>query len=187
MVVEGLSIPDLDSFMRRIFSEAADQREPPPGPRALLRRDYETALNLLQRASDAFPVLMRQCQKLENEIRQLRVQAQADLNAANQVTDQWHQLALALKAKVDENEVEIARLKQRIEAAEERMAAGQQHADAVQQQASVAIGITTLFHDKIVEAFGVGSQAHAALDLIAKGGLEEQRSGPKAPPDSTPR
>jgi hypothetical protein len=169
VLVEQLEIADLDTFMRRILAEAAAE---PPMSRTLLRRDYETALNLLQRASEAVPILLQQCQALDTELREVRQQSEKDLHAANKVTDQWHQLALALKAKIDENDREITALRERIEAAEARFAAGEQQADAVRQQASTAIGIATLFHDRIVEAFGVGSQAHAAMDLLAKGGLD---------------
>jgi hypothetical protein len=169
-------LPGLDTFMQRVFEQSSPDGSAldEVGAQTLLRRDYETAFNLLQRASEAFPVLMRQCQRLEGEVRQIRVQAKADITAANGVTEQWHQLAMALKDKLDESERELAATRQRLSVAEMQMASDRRQADDAEHQASIAIGITTLFHDKIVEAFGVGSQAHSALDLVARGEVERR-------------
>ena len=136
-----------------------------------MRRDYETALMLLQRASDAFPALLRHCQHLESEMRRADVEAQDDLRVAKGETQQWQQIAVAMKMHIEEREHQIALLRKRLAAAEERLAQGHSMAQAAEQQATVAMGITTLFHDKIIDAFGVGSPAHAALDAVAQGSI----------------
>ena len=172
----SVTLPDFDSFMQRVFEQTANGGgRADPNDTSLLRRDYETAFNLLQRASEAFPVLMRRCERLEGEMRDVRSQAQAEIAAAHGVTDQWHQLAAALKEKYEESERELEGVRQRLLAAEAEVVAGRRQIVEAEHQASVAVGITTLFHDKIVEAFGVGSPAHVALDLIARGEVERQR------------
>ena len=160
--------PDLGSFMRRVFRDPADAQGGPPKV-ALLRRDYEMAFDLLTRASSAFQVLMARCQQLEAEIRQVKDQAWADVDAANQVKKQWQQLAATLKMHLEDSDSQLTALKQRIEASEARVAAEQEAAQAAEQHAAVAIDLTTLFHDKIVAAFGIGSPAHSALDAVATG------------------
>lgn len=193
------AVPDFGSFLRQVFPERQLPAERPAFPElrsaedgvlgglttrgggaALMRRDYETAFMLLQRASDAFPALLRHCQQLETEINHLRADRQAEVQDARGETQQWQQIALAMKMHIEENEHQIALLRKRLEAAEERLEAGQSMTQAAEQQASLAIGITTLFHDKIIDAFGVGSAAHAALDTVAQGGLgPEPPAGPR--------
>lgn len=190
----AVAVPDFGSFLRQIFPERPDAarlqkpselrsaedsvlgalttRSPPASP---VRRDYETAFTLLQRASDAVPALLDRCQQLEAEI----THRQADVQDARGETQQWQQIALAMKMHIEENEHQIALLRKRLAAAEERLDEGQSLTQAAEQQASVAIGITTLFHDKIIDAFGVGSAAHRALDTLAQGGLAAE---PKARP-----
>lgn len=184
------AVPDFGSFLRQVFPERQLSLEPHAFPElrstedgvlgglvtrgagaALMRRDYETAFTLLQRASDAFPALLRHCQQLEAEISHLRADREADVQDARGETQQWQQIALTMKMHIEENEHQMELLRKRLEAAEERLEAGQSLTQAAEQQANLAIGITTLFHDKIIDAFGVGSAAHTALDTVAQGGL----------------
>ena len=138
---------------------------------SLSRRDYDTAFTLLQRASTTFPALLRHCQQLESELRRVRVEAASDLQSARGETQQWQQIAVAMKMHIEEGEHQIEILRKRLESAEERLAAGQSIVKAAEQQASFALGLTTLFHDKIIDAFGVGSPAHPTLDAVAQGAL----------------
>lgn len=190
------AVPDFSSFLRHVFPERQGSLERPVSPdvrgvddgvlgglttrglgASLMRRDYETAFTLLQRASDAFPVLLRHSQELEAEISHVK----SDLQSARGETQQWQQIALALKMHIEENEQQIASLRKRLAAAEEHLEAGQSLTEVAEQQASLAIGITTLFHDKIIDAFGVGSAAHTALDTLAQGGLgPEPPAGPRS-------
>ena len=175
-----MSIVDLDGFMRRVFgpgSEAIGALTAQLNGRSPLPRDYETAYNLLQRATEAFPVLMRRCEVAEAEVVEIRSQAQAEVAAAREVAAQWHHLALALKEKLEETETQITALEERVATAEADLATGRRQIDDAEQQAHVAMGITTLFHDKIVEAFGVGSPAHATLDILAKAAPKRTRDG----------
>ena len=180
----AVSVPDFGSFLRQVFPEVRGAGDgvlgnlatrSPNG--ALLRRDYETAFTLLQRASDAVPALLRQCQQLETEIGHVRAEAQAAVQDARGETQQWQQVALAMKMHIEESEHQIAFLRKRLAAAEERLQEGQSLTQAAEQQASLAIGITTLFHDKIIDAFGVGSAAHVALDTLAQGGMTPELPG----------
>lgn len=170
------SVPDFGSFLRQVFPEVRSAEDgmlgglATHGPSAvLLRRDYETAFTLLQRASDAVPALLRHCQQLEAEVNHVQSEAQAALQDARGETQHWQQIALAMKMHIEESEHQIALLRKRLAAAEERLQADQSLTHAAEQQASLALGITTLFHDKIIDAFGVGSAAHAALDALARG------------------
>lgn len=178
------AVPDFGSFLRQVFPEVRGAEEGMAGGLAtrssngvLLRRDYETAFTLLQRASDAVPALLRHSQQLEADITHVRSEGQAAVQDARGETQQWQQIALAMKMHIEENEHQIALLRKRLTAAEERLEAGQSLTQAAEQQASLAIGITTLFHDKIIDAFGVGSAAHAALDTLAQGSLSPELAG----------
>lgn len=181
---EQAAVPDFGSFMRRVFPEDERPAEhendgalvsTSRGAVSLLRRDYETAFSILHRASEAFPALMRQCQMLEAEVRQMRMETEADLAAAGNEKLRWQQLAVALKNRLEDSDREIAQLRKRLESSEQRVVAGRQLASAAQQKASLAIGITTLFHDKIVESFGVGSPAHSTLDALMRDAMRETR------------
>ncbi len=176
---DAQAAPDFGSFMRQVFPEARTAEETVLGgmpttrgqAASLMRRDYEAAFRLLQRASDAIPALLQQCQSLEGEVRRVRAESLATVQSANGETQQWQQIAVAMKMHIEESEHQIGLMRKRLAAAEERLAADHRLAQAAEQQASLAIGITTLFHDKIVDAFGVGSAAHAALDAAAQGAL----------------
>lgn len=172
-------VPDFGSFMRQIFPDGRMGDAQRGQPAQLTRRDYETALTLLHRASEAFPALLRHCQQLEADMRRVRADADADVRAAQSDTHQWQQVALAMKMHIEEAEHQIAVMRKQLQVAEERLAAGQNLATAAEQQASLAIGITTLFHDKIIDAFGVGSPAHATLDAVAQGALTAPLPGPR--------
>ena len=126
------AVPDVGSFLRQVFPEARSTEGGVPGglttrgpSAALMRRDYDTALTLLQRASDAFPALLRHCQQLEAEIGHLRADMEADAQNARGETQQWQQIALAMKMHIEENEHQIGLLRKRLAAAEERLEAGQ--------------------------------------------------------------
>lgn len=190
-LAEQAGAPDFGSFMRRVFPE--DERHVAPETDgalvassrqavSLLRRDYETAFGILHRASEALPALVRQCQLLEAEVRQVRTEAEADLAAAGNEKLRWQQLAVALKNRLEESDREIAQLRKRLESSEQRVIAGRQLASAAQHKASLAIGITTLFHDKIVESFGVGSPAHSTLDALMRDALRETTRDPGSRP-----
>lgn len=170
--------PDFGSFMRQVFPDGSGDGGATVTalwgalPPALVRRDYDVALTLVKRAAEAIPALLRHCQQLETDLRRIRAEAAADLEAANGEVQQWQQIAVAMKMHIEENEHEIALMRKRVMAAEERLTTG--HTIA-QQQAHRAMEITTMFHDKIVDAFGVGSPAHAALDAAQMPDKGDQR------------
>lgn len=175
-----LGAPDFSSFMRLVFPEGAAGAGRETGAltttgwssSSLVRRDYETALTLLQRASETFPALLHHCQQLESDLRRLRIDAEGEIAAAKGESQRWRQIAVAMKMHIEESEHQVEILRKRLDAAEERLAAGQTITKAAERQASLALGITTLFHDKIIDAFGVGSPAHATLDAVARGPLK---------------
>lgn len=160
--------PDLSGFMLQVFPELSGSAIP---ARANLgRRDYEAAFDLLARVADGFQLMAERCQSLEEEIRTVQRHASDSVKSAEGETKRWQHLATTLKTHLDDCEKRLAEMAQRVKVAESRLAAGQELVMAAEQHASAAIDLTTLFHDKIVAAFGAGSKAHAALALVAPSG-----------------
>ncbi len=164
-------VPDIGGFMLQVFPELNGSAMPTKA--VLERRDYEAAFDLLARVADAFQLMGERCQTLEEEIRTVQRQASDSVNAAEDETKRWQHLASTLKSHLEDGERRLADMTQRVKVAESRLAAGQELVMAAEQHASAAIDLTTLFHDKIVAAFGAGSKAHAALAFVAKPGADE--------------
>ena len=168
-------LPDLGTFMRHVFHSTASAADDGSGGTAL-SRNYETAFDLLARASEAFQLLSDRCQQLEAELRGVKEKAWADVEAASDTTKQWQQLASALKMHLEDSEQRVGVLKDKLKDAEARLAEARERAGTADQQAASAMDLTIRFHDKIVAAFGIGSQAHASLDALAKGTLNDDRA-----------
>jgi hypothetical protein len=159
---------DLRSFMRRPTSEtaavvpAASSPAPAPAPTAPAavpseppQRQSDVAFSLLEQAAAALPALLDRCRALE-----------ADLVVAGSQTREWQQKAAATALKVESLEKTLDAMRQRAEAAEQQAAAVTELAAKSQHQAAEAECLSSLFHDKVVTAFGIGSPAHGVLEAV---------------------
>lgn len=138
------------------------------------RRDFDMAAELLDRASQAFDLLINRCQILEHDLNDASERAQAQAAEQEATIEQWKRLASGFKAQLDASEQAAAALKARCDAAESRAAMAEQRATALERasaqaaaHAATADQLSTKLHDKVVSAFGIGSRAHPVLEAVA--------------------
>ena len=138
----------------------------PPEPAPSVRQASEVALDLLGEVSKALPFLMARCQQLEVDLIAAQETARADVETANEVAREWQQIAGALKLQVDGLEKGLKVMKQRAEAAEERVAALREETDRSQHAAAEAECLSSLFQEKVISSFGSNSLMHPILEAF---------------------
>lgn len=181
-VLAAVDQGEVDTLMRRFFSQSQVRSVEGVASEAVLataqdappRRDFDMATELLDRASQAFDLLINRCQKLERDADEANDRARAHAAEQDDVIEQWKRLATGLKTQLDTSEVTAAAIKQRCDAAEARAAMAEQRATALERasaqaagQAALAESLSTKLHDKVVSAFGIGSRAHPVLEAVA--------------------
>lgn len=173
---------EIDMLMRRFFEQtrtdplerAAPLEPAAPAETAHPRRDFEMATELLQRAAQAFDVLVKRCQRLESDLEQAEERARGQIADRDHTIEQWQRLGAGLKAQLDASEQAVTSFKTKCDAAEVRAARAEQRAfelektsTQVANQAALAEELSTKLHDSVVLAFGVGSRAHPVLEAVA--------------------
>lgn len=173
---------EIDTLMRRFFDQNRAQNVKSTTPEVVPtteqgvppRRDFDMATELLDRASQAFDLLINRCQRLEHDLNEANERAQARVAEQEETIEQWKRLASGLKAQAEESEQAAAALKARCDAAEARAAMAEQRAAALERTSAQAAGhaamaeqLSTKLHDKVVSAFGIGSRAHPVLEAVA--------------------
>lgn len=179
---EAVDQVEIDTLMRRFFEQSRGEIAEAPRPVEAVppvrvsrpRRDFEMATELLQRAAQAFDVLVKRCQRLERDLDEAGERASVQLAAQDDTIEQWKRLGAGLKAQLETSERAAADFKARCEAAEVRAARAEQRTAALEQassqaasQAALAEELSTKLHDSVVMAFGVGSRAHPVLEAVA--------------------
>ena len=171
--------PEIDVLMRRFFDQSRGELDnavpsEPSAFSATSPRNFNMAAEILDRASQAFDVLIGRCQRLEHDLEHETERASAHAGAQNEAIEQWKRLASGLKVQIDGLDRDISTLKRRSDAAEARAIKAEQKAAALQQAATQAIEhaasaerLSTKLHDKVVTAFGLGSRAHPVLEAVA--------------------
>ena len=170
---------EIDLLMRRFFEQTQGEVTRPvqPGPPAQSvqsSRDFDMAIELLERAAQGFDLLVSRCQRLEKDLEQETERATAHAAQQNEAIEQWKRLASGLKDQAEALEQETATLKQRCVAAEARAGRAEAQVTALEKasaeaasQAALAEQLSTKLHDKVVTAFGIGSRAHPVLEAVA--------------------
>ena len=177
--------PDMEVLMRNFLQKTPTERSESRASnsdigKTLPKRDIDTAVNLLEHASQALEALAIQCQRLEQEYEASKKQAEAQANDQEQALEQWRQLASGLKAQLEQADQRLERLKAkqgadesraaaleaRALAAEARVADLEQASMAAAEHAAMAENLSTQLHDKIVNAFGSGSRVHPILASV---------------------
>lgn len=173
---------EIDTLMRRFFDQGrAPAAEAPAstGPLAAVsaahpRRDFDMASELLERAAQAFDLLIGRCQNLERDLEATAERARTQFAEQDETIEQWKRLASGLKAQAEASEQDASALKARCDASEARAAAAEQRAAALERASAQAAGhaamaeqLSTKLHDKVVSAFGIGSRAHPVLEAVA--------------------
>lgn len=167
---------EIDALMRRFFEQdregglddglAAMASRP--------HREVDVACELLERASQAFDLLMNRCQRLEGDLDEVNERLRVQETEQADAIERWKRLASGFKAQVETAEQATAALKARCDAAESRVATAEHRAAALERtsaraarHAAMAESLSTKLHDKVVSAFGVGSRAHPVLKAVA--------------------
>lgn len=130
------------------------------------RRDFNAAIELVEKASEAIDALQSRCRQLQMEIKEVRERSRLEVEAAESIAAEWQKLARATKAQLEDCESRLALTKQAADAAEARAEQVKERLESVQHLASEEAEQSARFHDKIVSAFGIGSKAHTALETL---------------------
>lgn len=169
---------EIDSMMRHLFgqhrADGVEAEAPAAVQPARPRRDFDTACELLERASQAFDLLMGRCQTLEAELEGADARARAQGIEQAETLDRWQRLAVGLKSQLADAERAAAAAKTRCDAAEAHAAQAEAKIAALERASAQAAGhaalaesLSTKLHDKVVSAFGIGSRAHPVLEAVA--------------------
>lgn len=182
---------EIDALMRRFFQQdlgdvgrgqdsvkqdavkpdaVKDEVVAPPPP----RRDFDMATELLDRAAQAFDLIIGRCQDLERDLTETNERARSQATEQDETIEQWKRLAAGLKAQLESSEQAMVSLRARCDAVEARAVKAEGRARALETasaqaagQAAVAEQLSTKLHDKVVAAFGIGSRAHPVLEAVA--------------------
>ena len=153
--------------------EAVDSIDSPTAQSAP-RRDFDMTTELLDRASQAFDLLINRCQTLEHDLEDANERSQAHAAQQNEVITQLKQIASKLKEQLEVSEQAMMSLRTRCNAVEARAVRAEEKAKALEaasiqaaEHAALAESLSTRLHDKVVSAFGIGSRAHPVLEAVA--------------------
>ncbi len=152
--------PQLVSVGGEPPAQAAREAAPKPSGPA------NVALELVNEVATALPTLMRRCQSLEKALSTTKEQARRDVETASAKAAEWQQKVGTLRTRVEQLESELAVLRQRAEAAEREVASIRATAEKSQRAAAEAECLASLFQEKVLTAFGVGTAGHSILEGV---------------------
>ncbi len=156
----GRSVQDSPSF-RKSASDLLSKPAPEPVAKEesavvpMSRRtervtEGDTSLDLLDRASKGMSFILTRYKQLEDHVKQVDSWANAQIQAAEAAATQWQEAAAVAERRLEEAQRTLEIMVRRAESAEQCM-----HRDKE---------ALTILQDRIVEAFGFGSDAHDALN-----------------------
>jgi chromosome segregation ATPase len=171
----------IDALMRElIHKKPSDGKEEvmastaPASTQSAPRRDFDMATELLERAGQAFDLLIDRCQALERDSDDANERAQARAAEQDETIERWKQLASELKAQLESTEQTMLTLRKRCDAVQARAVKAEETVRALEAtssqaaaHAALAENLSTKLHDKVVSAFGIGSRAHPVLEAVA--------------------
>lgn len=126
----------------------------------------DTALQLLGEVANALATLMSRCQDLEHAMAATKEQARLDVDSAQDVAREWQEVATTLKKQIDQGDKTLSAMRQRAEAAEHELALTQAVVDQSQKAAAEAECLSSLFQEKVIASFGIGSAGHSILESV---------------------
>ena len=179
---------DVDVLMRRFLEQAQNEEAAVQSVSVASsvnqaiepRRNADTALDLLDRAAQAFELLITRHQDLEQELREAVARAEAEATESASTIDQWKQLALGLKDQLKKSDERLALMQSKFDEAEERAARADTRLREIEKSALQAVDRaskaeerSTKIHDKVINTFGIGSRmrllTHRSLMLFERG------------------
>ena len=143
----------LNRPLRKTLGDIQARVSQDPSEPAYVRRQdpaaTDTSLELLDRASKGMTFIINRYKHLEEHIKQLDAWSNAQIQAAEAAAARWKDAATAAEKKLEESQRNLEMMTRRAEGAEQAM---QRDKEAL-----------NLLQDRIVAAFGFGSEAHDAL------------------------
>ena len=119
----------------------AERPAPQPAP--------DSSLDLLDRASKGMSVILTRYKQLEEHVKQVDSWSNAQIQAAETEAGRWQETAAMVEKRLEECQRSLEIMVRRAEAAEQAM-----HRD----KEALAV-----LQDRIIQAFGFGSDAHDAI------------------------
>jgi uncharacterized phage infection (PIP) family protein YhgE len=113
-------------------------------------KESESSLELLDRASKGMSFILNRYKQLEDHIKQVDSWSNAQIQAAESAAAQWQEAATLAEKRLEDCQRSLDIMVRRAEAAEQCM-----HRDKE---------ALTVLQDRIIQAFGFGSDAHEALN-----------------------
>ena len=122
------------------------------GPDPSLGDNTQDSFSLLDRASKSVVFLLGRYRQLEEHVRQLDAWSKAQIQAAEGAATRWQDAAAESERKLQEAQQALAAVSRRADSAERDLKRDRETLQVLQ--------------DRIVSAFGFGSEAHDALATI---------------------
>ncbi len=133
-----------------VVKNLRDARRLPPEAAAL--DTSSESLNLLDRASKTVVFILGRYRQLEEHVRQLDAWSKAQIQAAEAAATRWQEAAAESESKMQDAQQQLAVMSRRAEMAERDLKRDKETLSVLQ--------------DRIISAFGFGSEAHDALAAI---------------------
>ena len=112
--------------------------------------DHESSLDLLDRASKGMSFVLNRYKKLEEHVKQIDSWSNAQIQAAESEAARWKEAAAGAERRLEECQRSLEIMVRRAEAAEQAMHRDKEALNVLQE--------------RIIQAFGFGSDAHDALN-----------------------
>ena len=150
------------------FRQIARRAALPPAivPQSATPTPPRTALELLAEVSEALPAVLARCRALEAALATSRETGRAELEAANEVIREWQGIAETTRAQLEAADDNATALRHRAEAAEATLEVVRGDVDRAQQAAAEAECLSSLFEEKVMAAFGVGTPGHSIMESV---------------------
>lgn len=112
--------------------------------------ENETSLDLLDRASRGMSFILNRYKQLEAHVKQVDAWSNAQIQAAEAETARWQEAAAEAEKRIAEAQKSLELMTRRAEQAEQGMKRDHE--------------ALTVLQDRIIQAFGFGSDAHEAIN-----------------------
>ncbi len=145
--------------------ESAD--DPQSGsPTLVSKGDHHKAFRLLEDVKEFIPQILGENELLRTNLLELKSQAEVEIEAAEQRTNEWKISAETYKETIDTLELMILDLRSKLQRAESVVAIERELSSKAGQEAAEAECIAKLFEDTVIQSFGIGTMFQNAISRI---------------------
>ncbi len=129
-------------------------------------QNHNVALKLLDEVSSVVPVLVQENQALRLKLTIAKERAAIDIESARELACEWRKTAEEMELRANALEAQLKEFQERAERAEQAANADRELALKSTQDAAEAECLSSLFEDKVLSSFGIGSLFQTAMDKI---------------------